>query len=140
MPVTKDQAHMLAALARGVQAETIGKACSDEPGIVANLEPVAHMSLAEVMRAVSRWAEDRDAKTPGLLKDTRSSCWRERSEMRATPRNPRPSEMCGDCGKPDGPAHPVDHPFERTRRSECDASTEVAHLRGLIRDDARGNS
>ena len=119
MPVTKDQAHMLAALARGIQAETFGKAQSDEPGIVASLEPVAHMSLAEVMRAVSRWAEDLDAKTPGLLKDTRSSCWRERSERRPTPRpGPVPHLAPGDP-----------------------PPTEWAQARAARRDDAtRGNA
>ena len=130
---------MLAALARGVQAETLGKACSDEPGIVANLEPVAHMSLAEVMRAVSRWAEDRDAKTPGLLKDTRSSCWRERSEQRITPRNVPARHRCNDCGQSeDAPIHRDDHPFEQHRTSPAGATTtRVDELRAICQEASR---
>jgi len=98
MSVTKDQAHMLATLAQGIRAETHGAGEWDTAGIVAQIEPVLAMSLAEVMRALSRLAEDATAKTPGGLRDTKNACWRERTPERETFRPPRADEMCQTHG------------------------------------------
>ena len=99
MPVTKDQAHMLASLAVAVRAETQGAGEWDAPGVVACIEAVRGMSLAEVMRSVARLAEDPAAKTPGGLRDTRNPCWRERSTQPGTPLPPKREEACFDCGR-----------------------------------------
>ena len=43
-------------------------------------------------------------------------------------------QICNDCGHAeDHPLHTHDHPFERVRRMEGDATAEVNHLRGLLR-------
>lgn len=137
MPVTRDQAHALATLAQAIRTETSGAGEWDAPGILAQLEALRGMSLAEVMRAVSRLAEDPNVKTPGGLRDMKNPCWRERV-IGQTPRNPRPSEACGICGKADSPSHGNDHVWQRNDpRRDCDTSTEVSHLRALIRGGDR---
>jgi hypothetical protein len=133
MPVTKDQAILIAALAKAIRAETSGAGDWDAPGIIAQLEHCRAMSLAEVMRAVSRLAEDAGVKTPGGLKDMRNPCWRERVIVQ-TPRMTPIRDRCDVCGQ--GEHMPTDHTYQPTDpRRDSDTSTEVAHLRGLIRKD-----
>jgi hypothetical protein len=85
MPVTKDQAQMLATLA--VACRPHGAPHWDAAGVVAAIAKVHHVGLADVMMAVIRAAADRDAKTPGVIAATTSIHWSERVTERA-PRFP----------------------------------------------------
>ena len=58
MPVSDAAARALAFLASEVRAETYGAGDWDPPGTIANIEAVRSLTLAEVMGAVSRLAED----------------------------------------------------------------------------------
>lgn len=96
MPVTKDQAHMLAALA--VACRPYGAPTWDAPGVVAAIGKVAHLSLADVTLAVTRAAADATAKTPAVISATSSQHWAEKVTPPSAPSNPRPGEACGTCG------------------------------------------
>ena len=85
MPVTKDQAHVLATLA--VACRPHGAPNWDAAGVVAAIAKVHHVGLADVAMAVIRAAADRDAKTPGVIAATTSIHWSERITERA-PRFP----------------------------------------------------
>ena len=95
MPVTKDQAHMLAALA--VAARPYGAPHWDAPGVVAVLAKLADRALADVTMALMRAASDPAARTPGVLLAAGSSYWSERVTPQMAPRPPHPSEACGVC-------------------------------------------
>lgn len=117
MPVSDAAARALAFLASEIRAETIGAGEWDAHGTISNLDPIRNWTLAEVMRSVSRLAEDPKAKTPGGLRDSRNPCHRERSEQRPTPRNVNVRERCNICGQGrDAQIHIDDHKFERHRR------------------------
>lgn len=134
MPVTRDQAHALAPL--------IAACCPtgkrwDPPGILAALHQVSDRSLPEVIRAFTRGAEDRSCLTPAAVVKG-AHHWAERSPHALTPRNVRPTEACGICGKADAPNHGNDHAWQRNdSRREANTSTEVSHLRALIRGGDR---
>ena len=131
MPVTKDQAAMLASLA--IACRPNGAPHWEAPGVVAAIAKVANLHLPDVALATIRAAMDPTANTPGVIASTSSVHWHEKTQA-ISPRETPARERCNDCGKPElHPLHPTDHPFERVRRTECDASAEVAHLRGLIR-------
>ncbi len=85
MPVTKDQAHVLATLA--VACRPHGAPNWDAAGVVAAIAKVHHVGLADVAMAVIRAAADRDAKTPGVIAATTSIHWAEKVAERA-PRFP----------------------------------------------------
>lgn len=96
MPVTKDQAHMLANLA--IACRPIGAPHWDAPGVVAAIGKVNNLLLADVAHAVIRAAEDATAKSPGVITATQSIHWRERSTHRTVPHPPKRDEACLDCG------------------------------------------
>jgi len=100
MPVTKDEAHMLATLA--VACRPHGAPRWDAPGVVAAVGKVAHLSLADVALATIRAADDSTTKTPGVIGNTRSECWRERKPNREIPRLPKAGQDC--------PRHPGNWP------------------------------
>ena len=97
MPVTKPQADMLATLAAAARPH--GAPRWDVAGIVAAIGHVKHLHLADVMRAVANAADDRDAKTPGVIANLRSTCWQDRpmrpAELEVIP----PEQRCGICAK-----------------------------------------
>ena len=97
MPVTKDQAHMLASLA--VACRPYGAPHWDAPGVVAVLAKLADRALADVAMALLRAASDAAAQTPGVLTAPASIHWRERLTPQSAPRAPRAGESCGVCGK-----------------------------------------
>ena len=108
----------------------------DAPGSLAKLREVAHLDADEIALAWIRFCADPKAKTPGAFPSLAGPHWRERIKTTgdSAPRETPARERCNDCGKPEHhPLHPTDHPFERVRRTEGNASAEVAHLRGLIR-------
>lgn len=99
MTVTRDQAHALAALA--VEMRPHGARHWDIPGIVAAIEKVAHVSLADVTCAVARAAADRTLETPAAIGNTTSSAWRERVSERTAPRHPHARDrLCWTCSRP----------------------------------------
>lgn len=98
MPVTKEQAHMIAALAVAARPARAPK--WDAPGVVAALAKVNHLALADVVAATMRAASDRNAQTPGVISATNSLHWAEKVAERATPTPPKRGEACLTCGKP----------------------------------------
>jgi hypothetical protein len=96
MPVTKEQAAMIADLASAARPH--GARRWDAPGIVAALAKVRHLELAEVLMAVGRAARDRDLETPAAIGNPSAPCWIERPIERATPEKTTPDTRCGICG------------------------------------------
>lgn len=68
-------------------------------GIMAALEKVAHISLADVMAAVARAASDRTAENPGVISATNSLHWREKVADRTPTVAPKRDEQCHTCGR-----------------------------------------
>ena len=130
MPVTKDQAHMLAALA--VACRPHGAPTWDAPGVVAAIGKVANLSLADVAMACIRAASDKTALTPAVIAATSSIHWAEKVTPQMTPRNPRPHEACDVCGKGDV-GHPQDHPWQRRANDAATPPTEWAQAREQMR-------
>lgn len=97
MPVTKDQAQMLAALASACRPH--GATTWDAPGILAAIGKVKHIALADVMRAVANAADDRAANTPGVIANLRSACWQDRPVRPAPTEVLTPAERCGICSE-----------------------------------------
>lgn len=97
MPVTPEQAHMLASLA--VACRPHGAPRWDEPGVVAAIRKVAHLYLADVIRAAINAAEDRDLQTPGAIGNPQAPCWRDWVPMRETPTPPKVADACTVCGR-----------------------------------------
>lgn len=98
MPITKDQAEMLAHLA--CAARPHGARRWDAPGVTAALLKVRHMDLAEIMATVGRAAADRELHTPGAIGNPSAPCWRDRPADR-TPAGPKydPAKVCATCGQ-----------------------------------------
>lgn len=98
MPVTKGQAQMLAELAKARRPH--GAPRWDEPGIVAAIEKVRHLGLGEVMDALGKAADDREARTPAVITNVRSSYWRPEDPDRPRAREPYDAHgVCDSCGK-----------------------------------------
>jgi hypothetical protein len=98
MPVSKDQATMLAAIA--VACRPKGAPKWDAPGVVAAIGRVANLHLADVVHATIRAAEDASANTPGVIAATNSVHWRERVIGRPVAVEPfDPAATCGVCGQ-----------------------------------------
>lgn len=128
MPVTKDQAHMLAALA--IACRPYGAPTWDAPGVVAAVGKVSNLHLPDVAMAVIRAATDATAKTPAVISATSSTHWAEKTQQ-TRPSNPRPADACGICGKGDGPSHPQDHRWERNQHRST--NPRVDDLRAELR-------
>ena len=93
-----------------------------------------HMPRRDVCVMLAWIACDAASSTPARMFE--SGPWKRAAAIEGaqSPRETPVRERCNDCGKPElHPLHPTDHPFERVRRTEGNASAEVAHLRGLIR-------
>lgn len=97
MPVTKDQAEMIANLATAARPH--GSRRWDAPGVMAALGKVRHLELAEVLMAVGRAARDRDLETPAAIGNTAAPCWIERPVERPQPERTTRESRCGICGK-----------------------------------------
>jgi hypothetical protein len=87
MTVTREQAEALAVLTAAARPHRAPQ--WDVPGIVTAIKNVAHLDLAEVMKACGRAAQMRDLRTPAPIGDLRSTAWRERLVELATPTRPR---------------------------------------------------
>jgi hypothetical protein len=98
MPVTKDQADMLAALA--CAARPHGARRWDPIGVTAAIANVQHLDLAEVMATTARAAADRDLHTPGAIGNPAAPCWRHHDTADATVPRDRfdPATTCTSCG------------------------------------------
>ena len=113
----------------------------DATGIMAAIVKVKDRSLADVILAVIRAADDRDAKTPGVITAPGSMHWRERGNRPAAPEKLAPEERCGVCAKSEQrcKAERVaddDHTFEPDfkRPSDIDTTATVGALRELVVD------
>ena len=136
MPVTKDQAHMLASLA--VACRPRGAPHWDEAGVVAAIAKLNGLLLADVAHAVLRAAEDATAKTPGVITATSSIHWRERSPHHTTPLPPKAGEFCLRCGRTLDVCHslpcdderkgPVTRPTPEDQRRKVSWRDEVAKV------------
>ncbi len=113
MPVSKEQAQQLAPLIRA--RRPYGAPRWDEPGIVAAIEKVKHLGLGEVMDALGRAADDREARTPAVITNVRSSYWRAEDPDRPRAREPFDDNgVCDRCGKSEATCRRMwadDHPF-----------------------------
>lgn len=92
MPVTKDQAQMIANLAAA--SRPTGASRWDHAGIVAAVAKVKHLALPDVVTAVMRAAADRTIETPGAIGNMRSSAWTERVTKPTGWRPPKIDEEC----------------------------------------------
>lgn len=100
MPVTRDQADVLAALAVAIRAESRYDRW-DKPGIVASIGHVKERSLADVMLAVARAADMPDLDTPGAIGNPTTSCWDERKTDRQRLEPYDPAISCDTCSQPE---------------------------------------
>lgn len=85
----------------------------DEPGIIAAIEKVRHLALGEVQDALGRAADDRNARTPGVIVNLASSYWRTEHTDRAPAPTERvnSAELCDVCGKTRLRHAATDHAF-----------------------------
>ena len=136
MPVTKDQAHMLAALA--VACRPYGAPTWDAPGVVAAIAKVGNLALPDVAMACIRAATDPTAKSPAVISATNSQHWREKTQQ-VSPRNVPARHRCNDCGQAeDAPIHRDDHEFEQHRTAPAGATTtRVDQLRAIHQEATR---
>lgn len=124
MPVTKDQAEMIATLA--VAARPHGARRWDAPGVMAAMSRVRHLDLAEVMMAVARAARDSELNTPAPIGNPAALCWIERPVERFEPDKTTAEDRCGICGRSRGrcesaPRHADDdHSFESDFKTKRD--------------------
>lgn len=125
MPVTKDQAQMLATLACAMRP--YGARQWDPPGVLAAIAKVADRNLASVTMAVTRAATDRTAVSPGVIYARDSIHWAERLTDPTPPTNHGP--WCTHCGQAEpAPIHRSgDHAFT-TRPKPADPNHVAAAL------------
>ena len=144
MPVTKDQADMLAALAAACRPN--GAPRWDAPGVIAAIGKIKHLSLADVTLAVIRAADDREIRTPGVIANLRSTCWQERATDRPKSIEVIPPEQrCGICAKRRDECERAprfrddDHAFEPDfkRPAEINVAATVEALRAEV-TEAKG--
>lgn len=97
MPVTKDQAQMIASLA--VACRPNRAPTWDHAGVVANVWKIRDRSLSEVVLAVIRAAADHETTSPGVI-PANGSHWQEQLKPEKwQPETLDPAERCGVCGK-----------------------------------------
>lgn len=92
MPVTREQAQMLATLA--VAARPTGAPRWDPAGVFAAIGKIKQLALADVAMAVMRAAADRTLETPGAIANLRSSAWSERVTKAEQRQPPKRDEEC----------------------------------------------
>jgi hypothetical protein len=98
MPVTQDQARALAQLA--VDCRPTEARRWDIQGVYAAIGKVRDRHLADVILAVIRAADDRNAETPGVINAPGSLHWRERGTDRPATKHD-PETTCSTCHKPE---------------------------------------
>jgi hypothetical protein len=98
MPVSREQAQMLATLA--VSCRPNGAPHWDAPGVMAAIGKVKDRTLADVVLAVIRAADDREAKTPGVISAPGSSHWKERGTRTRTAEPYDRGGTCHTCSLP----------------------------------------
>lgn len=135
MPVTRDQADALAALAVAIRAESRYDRW-DRSGIVANIGHVKDRPLADVALAVIRAADSEDLDTPGAIANPRSLCWEERKtdRQRIEPYDRR--TFCGWCSQPEHRCRTnpnADHAFESAEQRDARIAREQADRQPLPR-------
>lgn len=95
--ITEQQARAIAFLARDMRPH--GARRWDERGTYAAVMKVRDRKLSDVVLAVARAADDRDANTPNVLLTPRSPHWRERDTGWVPPSEPFDAvTTCGICG------------------------------------------
>lgn len=133
MPVTKEQADMLAVLACASRPH--GAPRWDAAGVAAAIGKVKHLHLADVALAVFRAADARDVQTPGVIANTASPCWKERGTRPAEHDPFDRNTFCGICGESRDRCvrkWAADHTFEaiaRTKPADVDVARTVQGLR-----------
>lgn len=111
MPLTDDDVQMLTALT--VRCRPHGASRWDPAGTAAFIRKVANRPLPSVMRACAAAAADRNNRTPAVIPQP-GAHWRE-SDSDIPFVAPSLAELCGDCGREQGPQHPQDHPWVSLR-------------------------
>lgn len=136
MPVTRAQAELLATVTADARPHNAAR--WDVIGIVRAIEKVAHLDLAEVMKACGRAAQMRDLRTPAAIGETTSSAWRERVLDVATPTKPRICRIhgtqfyggiCASCRADQVGADSPAPPRSRGALDPADAASAIAELR-----------
>jgi hypothetical protein len=134
MPVSREQAQMLTTLA--VACRPNGAPRWDAAGVMAEIGKVKDRQLADVILAVIRAADDRDAKTPGVISTPRSGHWRERGTDRPTTRHEWADDAhrCRTCSLPKAECDRIwqDHPFEPVGDRKRDPDT-IAKITAALR-------
>ena len=95
----------------------------------------ANMPLRDICVMLAWIACDPASSTPARMFE--SGPWKRAAaiEGERSPRNVAVRDRCDVCGQGDHPF--TDHDYRRaTSARDCDASAEVAHLRGLIRKES----
>lgn len=139
MTVDKHQAQMLATIA--VACRPHGAPHWDEAGVMAAIVKIKHLSLADVTLAVIRAADDRSVRTPGVIGNVSSPCWKERGTDRPQRiEEPENHERCSTCSLHRDRCrslHADDHDFRPwTERPQIDTKATVAALKGFIEPTA----
>jgi hypothetical protein len=136
MTITRDQAQMLTALA--VACRPYRAPTWDEPGVMAAIGQIRHMSLPEVCLRVIRAAADREAVSPGVIPKDGSHA---REQLKPPPFVPDSMDhhlRCSTCDLREGECRrrwAGDHEYEpRYARPEFDVPRAVAELRVLLVD------
>ncbi len=136
MTVTRDQAQMLSALAiacRPYRAPTW-----DEPGVMAAIGQIKHMSLPEVALRVIRAAADREAVSPGVIPSEGSHSREQLKPPKWEPDSIDAHLRCSTCDLRESECRARwsgDHDYEpRHVRHEFDVPRAVAALREQVVD------
>lgn len=133
MPVTKDQAQMLAALA--VASRPYRAPTWDEAGVVSAIAEIRNMSLPEVILRVIRAAADRDAKTPGVIPKNGPHAQEQLKPPKWEPDSHDAHERCSTCDLRPAECRrrwAGDHEYvARSEVPNLDAARAVAALRDI---------
>ena len=128
MPVTKDQAQQIAALAAAIRPH--GARRWDQAGIVHAIGRVQHMDLGEVAMVVICAAADRKLDTPAAIGNVTTPIWQQRwrnPEPVTAPISNGPANRCGICSQPE-------HRCRAHLNSGHEFISALDHLRNVRRD------
>lgn len=131
MTLTDAEIQMLAALT--AKCRPHGATTWDPPGIVAALRKVSNRPLPSLMRACAAAAADRNNRTPGIIPQP-GPHWREHDNDIPYVA-PSLAQLCGDCGREQGPGHPQDHPWiplHAPRKAAIDTTTGARRAREFL--------
>jgi hypothetical protein len=133
MSVTQQQAQMLTALA--VACRPTGAPQWDAAGVMAEIGKVRERSLADVILAVTRAADDRSAKTPGVISAKGSTHWQERG-TRTPQREPYDrGGTCSTCSLPHAKCRQVwadDHQYVSVHEYAKTVNKDPGRIRRIL--------